>query len=38
MSRQDWIDLAWWMCFAGAMLCVILLAHLLTILVVGYFL
>ena len=35
MTHQDSIDLAWWMCFAGAMLLTIVLAHLVTIGVVG---
>ena len=38
MSRQDWIDLAWWMCFAGAMLVTIVLAHLVTIAAVAWLL
>ena len=27
MSRQDWIDLAWWCCAAGAFLTTMLLVY-----------
>ena len=37
MTRQDWVDLAWWMCFAGAFIFALLLAHAVAILVIGLF-
>lgn len=34
MSHQDWVDLAWWMCFAGAFIVTLLLAHVVAIVAV----
>ncbi len=35
MTRQDWIDLAWWTCAAGAFIFALLLAHVVAIVAVG---
>lgn len=37
MTRQDWIDLAWWTCFAGAFIFTLLLAYAVSIVAIELF-
>lgn len=37
MHRQDRIDLAWWMCFAGAFIFTLLLAYAVSIVAIDLF-
>lgn len=37
MTRQDWVDLAWWMCFAGAFIFALLLAYAVSFVAIDLF-
>ncbi len=37
MGREDWLELAYWTCVAGALLTYVVLAHVLGIVAVGLF-